>query len=299
MRLALAALVAAAACCAGGSGATPAAGPCGLSLGTPKLGEPRFAVPPGGRAVRRPLARRFVLCDLRRRDGSLLARLTSDQEGRFLQVVFYRPSGALETAVSASYAVAQRSRVSCGSSSQASLGSKYWKGSRPWEIGATAPGLDPDAVITAVRNAQSQWTKNTNSCGIKDEANPPVSYLGTTSSAVGHDDESVVDWGSLKNDQTCSQALACAVSWYDDNGSPIESDIRFNTAYEWATNGASDAYDIRSVAAHEIGHVLQFDHVDNAAKGDEEALMWPYTVAGDTSGRKLGRGEAIENNSHY
>ena len=172
MRLALAALVVAAACCAGGSVAAPAAGPCGLSLGTPRLGEPRFAVPPGGRAVRRALARGFVLCNLRRRDGSLRARLTSDKEGRFLDVVFYRPSGALQVAVSASYAVAQRAEVSCGSSSQASLGSKYWKGSRPWKMGETAPGLDPDAVITAVRNAQSQWTKNTNSCGIKDTGEP-------------------------------------------------------------------------------------------------------------------------------
>ena len=126
-----------------------------------------------------------------------------------------------------------------------------------------------------------------------------MSYEGTTTKGVGQDDESVIDWGVMKDDQTCSEALACTVTWCDNNGSPIESDIRFNTHYDWATNGAPDAYDIRSVAAHEIGHALQFDHVDNAAKGDEDALMWPYYASGDTSGRELGRGEAMENNSHY
>jgi hypothetical protein len=27
--------------------------------------------------------------------------------------------------------------------------------------------------------------------------------------------------------------------------------------------------------------------------------MWPYLDIGDTSGRKLGRGDALGNNSHY
>ena len=40
-------------------------------------------------------------------------------------------------------------------------------------MGETAPGLDRDAVITAVRNAQSQWTKNTNSCGVEDRRTHP------------------------------------------------------------------------------------------------------------------------------
>ena len=48
---------------------------------------------------------------------------------------------------------------------------------------------------------------------------------------------------------------------YDEKGNPVEADIRFNTEFKWSTTGASGAYDIQSVAAHEIGHVIQFDHV--------------------------------------
>ena len=94
-------------------------------------------------------------------------------------------------------------------------------------------------------------------------------------------------------------ALACTFTWYDGNGIPLESDIRFNTAFEWSTTGASGAVDIQTVAAHEIGHVLQFDHVTNSSKDDDTTLMWPYFTAGNTSGRKLGRGDALEDNSHY
>ena len=68
---------------------------------------------------------------------------------------------------------------------------------------------------------------------------------------------------------------------------------------KWSTTGASGTYDIQSIAAHEIGHVLQFDHVTNSSKDDHTVLMWPYMDSADTSGRKLGRGDALENNSHY
>ena len=160
--------------------------------------------------------------------------------------------------------------------------------------------MNRDAAIKAVRNGQSEWTNNINWCGIKDQAKPPVSYEGTTSkNAVTQDGKSVVDWGSLKNDQNCSTAAACTFTYYDAKGVPFESDIRFSTAYTWSTNGASGTLDIQSFAAHEVGHVLQFDHVTNAAKDQETNVMWPYFAKGDTSGRKLGRGDALEDNSHY
>ena len=167
--------------------------------------------------------------------------------------------------------------VKCGSSSQASIGTVYWKKTRKWWIGATPTGINRDAVVNAVRNAQSEWTNDINWCGIKDEANPPASYEGKTSATADKEDgKSVVDWGSLANDQDCTVALACTFTWYDGNGIPLESDIRFNTAYKWSTTGASGTFDIQSFAAHEIGHVLQFDHVTNSSKDDDTTLMWPY-----------------------
>ena len=105
--------------------------------------------------------------------------------------------------------------------------------------------------------------------------------------------------GRLLKDQSCSGALACAVTWYDAQGPPIEADIRFNVAFKWSTNGASDAFDIQSVAAHEIGHVLQFDHVRTRRSATTPSLLWPYIDIGDTTGRKLGRGDALAANSRY
>ena len=217
-------------------------------------------------------------------------------------MAFYRRSGVLRSAVDSTHAQAPEqtgASVKCDSSSHASIGPKYWRKQRRWWIGATAKGIDRDVVVKAVRNAQSQWTNNINWCGIKDQANPPAYYEGKTSSAAKHDGKSVIDWGSLANDQNCSGALACAVSWYDEQGSPVESDIRFSNSFKWSTKGASGAYDIQSVAAHEIGHVLQLAHVTNSSKRDHTVVLWPYLNAGDTTGRKLGRGDALADNSHY
>jgi hypothetical protein len=308
------AIVVAAAACAGSAAKDSASvalrapsgaavsSPCGLRLPAPVRGQLAFRIPSGGHAARRRLAGRLSLCTLHRRDGSRFARLYNDSQRRVLSVAFFRPSGVLWSASDAAYAVTPAdtgSDVKCDSSSQASIGKTYWRATRKWWIGATAPGINRETVVDAVRNAQSQWTKNINWCGIKDQANPPAQYEGKTSRAAKHDGYSTVDWGSLKSDQDCSGALACTVIAYDEKGNPVEADIRFNTEFKWSTTGASGAYDIQSVAAHEIGHAIQFDHVTNSSKRDHTVVMWPYLDIGDTSGRKLGRGDALGNNSHY
>jgi hypothetical protein len=86
-------------------------------------------------------------------------------------------------------------------------------------------------------------------------------------------------------------------------GTLVDPSITFNSDFAFDfdnSNGVtSNRFDFESVAAHEIGHALQFDHVTNASKDDETNVMWPYFAKGDTSGRKLGRGDALEDNSHY
>ena len=70
--------------------ATVASGPCGLRLPPPQRGEIPFRIPTGGRAVRRALAGRFVLCRLFRQDGSRFALLHIDPDHHVLGVAFYR-----------------------------------------------------------------------------------------------------------------------------------------------------------------------------------------------------------------
>ena len=197
--------------------------------------------------------------------------------------------GVLRSAVDSSYAVADESpaSVSCGSSSQASIGDVYWKKTRRWWIGATAPGLERDAVVEAVRNAQGEWTNNINWCGTGDQANPPASYQGKTSDhAVKNDGKSVVDWGSLANDQNCSQALACTFTWYDGNGAPIESDIRFNTAFlGWSTTRAPRERDRHPDDRRAPNSVTSCSSTMSRTrpKHDDTTLMWPCRCAADTS----------------
>ena len=190
--ISVAILIAVAACAgsaAGGSALVPlrapsaavASRPCGLRLPPPARGELAFRIPSGGHAARRLLAGRLTLCTLFRKDGSRFARLYSDSHNRVLGVAFYRSSGVLRSAVDTAYAVAPEeigASVKCDSSSQASIGPTYWRKPRHWWIGATVKGIDRDAVVKAVRNAQSEWTNNINWCGIKDEANPPASLRG-------------------------------------------------------------------------------------------------------------------------
>jgi hypothetical protein len=241
--------------------AADASSPCGLRLPPPQRSEIPFRTPTGGRAVRGALTARLVLCTLFRRDGSRFARLHIDAEQHVLGVAFYQPSGALLSAVDSSYVATSPSpaNVKCGSSAQATIGTVYWKKVRKWWIGATPGGMNRDAVVKAVRNAQSEWTNDINWCGIKDQASPPASYQGKTSNDADTDDgKSVVDWGSLDNDQDCSGAIACTATWYDKKGTPIESDIRFNTAYKWSTTGAAVGEEMMSRGSQDLGPAQEY-----------------------------------------
>ena len=217
-------------------------------------------------------------------------------------MAFFRTSGVLWSSSAAVYAATAAETgadVKCDSSSQASIGKTYWRTTRKWWIGATAAGINRDKVVNAVRNGQSQWTNNINWCGIKDQANPPAHYEGKTSRAAKHDGYSTVDWGSFKNDQNCSGALACTANGTTRRETRSSRTSASTPTVKWSTTGASGTYDIQSVAAHEFGHVLNFGHVTNSSKVTTQTLMWPYLALGDTSGRKLGRGDALANNSHY
>jgi hypothetical protein len=282
------------------SAASTATTACGVRLAAAIRGEIPFTLPAGGRVLRRALANGFQRCTLVRRDGTRFAELVSDSQGRMLDLAFYRATGKLlHTSDAVLDGGSNGSNVKCGSSSQAALSGAYWKTTLKWTIAKTPSGLNKDKVISAVRNAVSEWNNNINYCGIKDQANVPVSYQGTSSAPGTHDGKNTVTWVSLKNDQDCSGALACTSSWYDGNGKPIESDIRFDTNAKWSTTAAAGTYDIQTVAAHEFGHVFQFGHVSNGGKDDETNLMWPYVDQADKTGHKLGKGDATEDNSHY
>ena len=229
-----------------------------------------FKTPAGGRAVRRALAGRFGLCTLLRRDGSRFALLHIVRGAR--------PRGgvlsALRGAVERGRPLLRRGREEPGEREvrqllEASIGSGTGRRRGSGGSARRQRESNRDAVVrrSGTRRASGRTT-STGAASRTRRSHPPPTRGRRRTTADTRDGKSVIDWGNLRTIRT-APALACTFTWYDGKGNPIESDIRFNTADKWSTTGASGAFDIQSIAAHEIGHVLQFDHVTNASKDDE------------------------------
>jgi matrixin len=96
------------------------------------------------------------------------------------------------------------------------------------------------------------------------------------------------------------RVLAATDFTYDIvSGEIIESDIFFNTIFDWSTSqaGSTGRFDVESIALHEIGHLFGLSH---SALGETElraggrrvlgaeAVMFPIAFSGgDISGRTL------------
>jgi hypothetical protein len=276
---------------------------CGIELPPPRLDlAPAFAVPQGGRIVVRRLAAGALLCSLLRADGSRFAEAFRDGRRRILSLIFFRRNGAPLTNVEAAYpAVAGDfgTDVKCASPTHASISREYWRTTLVWAIGAMPRKPAAAAVVKALRAAFGEWIFNRNYCRLPDRSAFVSQYQGRTTRKYADDDHNTVDWGSMARIPGCRGSLACTQTWYVQGEGAAETDIRFNSKYRWITGSSTGGYDIQMMAAHEIGHSLQFDHVASVAKRDWTNVMWPYEEKGDKSGRRLGRGDALADNAHY
>jgi Matrixin len=155
-----------------------------------------------------------------------------------------------------------------------------------------ANGVTPSQFQTAVARAFSTW-----------EAVPTASisyqFVGFTGAEPGEDD-GLSTLGFL-NRPDLDRVLA-TTSFVIDNstGALVESDIFFNSAFDWSTAeaGESGRFDIQSTALHEIGHLSGLGH---SALGETElregggrrvlaadAIMFPIAYGtGTTAGRTL------------
>ncbi len=112
------------------------------------------------------------------------------------------------------------------------------------------------------------------------------------------DDRSVL---GFKNEPELERVLGATAFVIDvTTGEIVESDIFFNSAFNWsaATPGQAGRFDLESVATHEVGHFLGLGH---SALGETEALagggrrvtasaavMFPISFgAGNTADREL------------
>ena len=123
-----------------------------------------------------------------------------------------------------------------------------------------APGVTAAQFQSALNAAFGTW-----------EAVPTASiafqYGGVTSARPADDNDglSVVGFESHPDMDRTLAATGFTIDLI--SGAIVESDIFFNTAFEWSTSGAANAFDLQSVATHEIGHFLGLGH---SALGETE-----------------------------
>ena len=151
-------------------------------------------------------------------------------------------------------------------------------------------------------------TTSRNDCGYEDTVTARARYLSTTDHEAGIDHEarcvrrdglSVWDAGDIG-----PEAVATTCSWsrpvHDGPEELLEADVRFNTHdYEFTdhpSGACTRAYDLRSVATHEAGHVFGLAH---AGPGHENLTMYASSFACSAAARTLGKGDVLGLRSLY
>jgi Matrixin len=269
---------------------------------------PAFQVPTGGTETDSTVPG-GTTCVIRRSDGAMYASAFQDAQGHVIEERYFDASGGLVTEISGggwpSSSTSDGSApdahkavdVSCGADDENPASAK-WSSTVDWWLNYTIPsGLNVTNTITSLRNAHTEWTSNDTWCsGIGDSSSFSAAYQGRKDVSFGQDGITIIGWGDTS--KVCSGAPAgCEETWYS-NGAPVEGDIRFMASYTWSNiaQGSPGAFDVWYTAAHEVGHLAQFGHVSDSTQN----VMDPaFTNDGDTSGRKLGKGDAKENNAKY
>jgi len=281
----------------------PAVPPWGDFPGAPA----DVATPPGGETEVAPVAGGEQVT-LRRVDGSPLAVVRVDDSGAATDARYFDRAGRLTVVVSALRAAPAPATsgvgavVRCGSAARADAGFRWTRFPIRWRLSTVAapPGVRRPAALAAIRKARGVWNATRSHCrGLRDESRARFLFAGSTPRRVARDGVSTVDVGSLSAlGGVCLGAVACTITWVAGGNRATESDARITRTdsggFSTARRPAPRRLDVQSVMVHESGHTLGFGHVSAT-----DVVMNPFLRRGGTSGRLLGRGDALESNAKY
>lgn len=163
-------------------------------------------------------------------------------------------------------------RVSAGSAvtCNAAGGFTHWtNGNISWRLNTSGKGAGKEA---AVQSSLASWT---NVSG----ANHNLTYAGTTTAGFTTDGVNAIVFA--RGNGCSGSCLAITALVLQAGQVIVETDISFNSKFQWNTNGSN--YDTQAVCTHELGHTLGIHHTE--LTGTPHPTM--YATYFGTDGRTL------------
>ncbi len=160
-----------------------------------------------------------------------------------------------------------------------SLGGRELKWAAPGAGVSINESGGPAGAAAAIVAGFATWTNVFSS-------NFEFTYRGATATTqfAANDGSNNVGFGLIAR----PGVLAENTYWYTPStGVLLDSDIKFNTGVTWSTSGAPGAYDLQSIATHELGHSLSL--ADLFAVSDAQKTMYGFAFQGETKQRTLDR----------